>query len=274
MPSDPSQHEPRFEPHLAAPRAEVYDRSEALRPKRRGRWLAILAAFVALGAFAGVAWYATNKGQTNPGATVPVITAENTPVKERPAEPGGMEVPNRNIQVFDRITPDGQPQKVERLLPPAETPMARPAPEAKPPAGPLVPDAPAIASRAAAPAPRPAAAEDRAVAAVPVTPPRMEDSAPKAAAPKAKAAASAAGAWRIQLGAARDEARAKASIAQMQKANGDLLKGLAPDIVRADLGAKGVFWRMRMGPLADQRAAADLCRKLAARKVGCIVVKP
>jgi hypothetical protein len=31
---------------------------------------------------------------------------------------------------------------------------------------------------------------------------------------------------------------------------------------------------MRMGPLADRAAADDLCRKLKARKVGCLVVKP
>jgi cell division septation protein DedD len=106
----------------------------------------------------------------------------------------------------------------------------------------------------------------------PATPP------PAVAAPKAEPKQTATviplGAWRIQLGAARDEARAKAAAQRVQKANKDLLGPLSTDIVRADLGAKGVFYRMRMGPLADRAAADDLCRKLKARKVGCIVVKP
>ena len=279
MPSDQGQNEPRFEPRLTAPATEVIDRRERPEPRpRRARLLTMAIALVALGAFAGVAWYATSKGQKNPGATVPVITAEREPIKERPAEPGGMDVPNRNIQVFNQITPDAQPQKVERLLPPAETPVARPAAEAapKPPAGPLVPDAPAIAPRADAPkeaapaAPVPSAprVSEREIAAARVTTPKEP-----AAAPKATTKASA-GAWRIQLGAVREEARAKAALARIEKANADILKGLSGEIARADLGAKGVYHRMRMGPLADKAAADSLCRKLVQRKIGCIVVKP
>jgi len=45
-------------------------------------------------------------------------------------------------------------------------------------------------------------------------------------------------------------------------------------IVRADLGTRGVYFRLRAGPLKDRAAADALCRKLAGRKVGCIVVKP
>lgn len=293
MPSDQRHEEPRFEPRLSAPATEVYDRTDrqATRP-RRARWLAVAVAVGALGAFAGVAWYATSKGQKDPGATVPVITAERDPVKERPAEPGGMDVPNRNIEVFNRITPDAQPQKVERLLPPAETPLPRPAPEAaatQPPAGPLVPDAPQLAARgdvksvpqapqAPSAAPANVTAPDREVAAVPVATPKPPVEAPAAQAPAKAAAApvpsASSGAWRIQLGAVREEPRAKAALARIEKANADVLKGLKSEIARADLGAKGIYYRMRMGPFADRAAADALCRQLTQRKVGCIAVKP
>ncbi len=281
MPSDQGQNEPRFEsPNLSAPTPEIYERAPVAPRPRRARWLAAAVAVAALTGFSAVAWYATNKGQNDPGAVVPVISAQNDPVKERPAEPGGLEIPNRNLQVFNRITPDSQPQKVERLLPPAEAPVARPAKEAAPPAGPLVPEAPAMQPRSAVPV------TEIAKAAEPVAPVMSEakepakeaakESAPAAPVTKAapQIAAAAAGGWRIQLGSVRDRARANTSAQRLQKANSDLIGKLSPEIARADLGPKGVYYRIQMGPLADRAAATDMCRKLAARKVGCIVVKP
>ena len=281
MPSDQGQNEPRFEaPNLSAPPSQVYERPAPPPRPRRARWLAAAIAVAALTGFSAVAWYATSKGQNDSGAVVPVIAAQNDPVKERPAEPGGLDIPNRNLQVFNRITPDAQPQKVERLLPPAEAPVARPAKEAAPPAGPLVPDAPAVQPRSAMPA------TEIAKAAEPVAPVMSEAkepakkaavaSAPPAPAPKAapQVAAAAAGGWRIQLGSVHDRARADASAQRLQKAHSDLIGKLSSQIARADLGPKGVYYRIQMGPLADRAAANDMCRKLAARKVGCIVVKP
>jgi outer membrane biosynthesis protein TonB len=299
MPSDHGQYDPRVEPRLSAPTFEDDDDLDPRirRRPRRNRWLAAVVALAALTGFAGIAWYATSKGRQNPGAVAPLITAERDPVKERPVEPGGMEVPNRNLQVFNRMNPDAQPQRVERLLPPAEAPVARPAPEPEvvPPVGPLVPNPPPLAKREE-PAPPVVPAPDK-TAKTPEPPPvpptttpkvtkapaakevpKAESSQTEAAAPAAsamkKSAAIPTGAWRVQLGAARDEARAKAAAQRVQKANGDLLGALSADIVRADLGAKGIFYRMRMGPLADRAAADDLCRKLKARKVGCLVIKP
>ena len=56
--------------------------------------------------------------------------------------------------------------------------------------------------------------------------------------------------------------------------NKDALVGLAPTVARVDLGDKGVFFRLRAGPLADRAAADSLCATLSAQNVGCIVVRP
>ena len=45
-------------------------------------------------------------------------------------------------------------------------------------------------------------------------------------------------------------------------------------MTKADLGAKGVFYRLRAGPLADEKAARQLCRELTKRQVGCLIIKP
>ena len=59
-------------------------------------------------------------------ASLPLIKADTTPLKSRPAQPGGMEVPNQDKLVFDRLDPGSAPPMVERLLPPPEVPLPRP----------------------------------------------------------------------------------------------------------------------------------------------------
>jgi hypothetical protein len=93
--------------------------------------------------------------------------------------------------------------------------------------------------------------------------------APKAA---AKASAGGSGNFQIQLAAMKSEGEAMAAWKKAQAANKDLLGGLSPDIVRADLGAKGVYYRVRAGAY-EEADAKTLCAQLTAHKQGCIVAK-
>jgi hypothetical protein len=52
-----------------------------------------------------------------------------------------------------------------------------------------------------------------------------------------------------------------------------VLGSLSPNFVRADLGDKGVVYRIQAGPITTADAAADLCNKLKARNVGCFVAR-
>ena len=78
----------------------------------------------------------------------------------------------------------------------------------------------------------------------------------------------------MQLAAVRDEQVLEAETKRLQRAHGDLLGTLAPSVVRADLGDKGVYFRLRMGPLADDAAAKALCAELEKRNAPCLVVRP
>jgi len=50
---------------------------------------------------------------------------------------------------------------------------------------------------------------------------------------------------------------------------------LTLSVTKADLGPKkGVFYRLRVGPVADEAAARALCANLAKREMGCLVVRP
>lgn len=272
--------EPRFdapgEPDTDAPTDD-----DEPRPGRRGKLLGAFVALVAVAGFVGIAWYATNQGQKDSAAVVPMIRADKSPIKILPAKPGGMEVPNQDKLIFMQIAPDEKQTKVERLLPPPEKPMPKPTP---PQTGKAAPSVPA-----------PPKSED--IVAAAKTPPASQPKLPKPVAPTAKvespakpapqaketeiAAArdskppppAAKGEVLIQLGAFKDEAVATKAAVRIAARHKTLLSELTVRAVRADLGARGIFYRLRAGPLADQ-AAADLCAKLKARNQGCMVVKP
>ena len=86
--------------------------------------------------------------------------------------------------------------------------------------------------------------------------------------------APALGGYAIQLVALRSRDRAQEHWRQLRKAHGDILGNLTHTVVTADLGDRGTFYRLRAGRLPDRATAERLCAKLAARKVGCLVVKP
>jgi cell division septation protein DedD len=48
----------------------------------------------------------------------------------------------------------------------------------------------------------------------------------------------------------------------------------APDVQRADLGTKGVMYRLRVGPFASRAAATNACVQLKAAGANCFVALP
>lgn len=80
--------------------------------------------------------------------------------------------------------------------------------------------------------------------------------------------------FRVQLGAVKSKARAVKEAVRLSRAHKSVLDGMKIVLVRADLGKRGVFYRLRAGPLRNRTSADSLCRKLSARKQGCIVIKP
>jgi cell division protein FtsN len=241
-------------------------------------------------------------------ASTPVVKADDRPIKTRPADPGGMDVPNQDKLVYERMNGNDAEPQTESLLPPPEQPQAPqaqprkpsikpafPAPAAKdatPPAKPatgdqpaaVTPSAPPASTATTAPAPvSPSAtpanppAANKQTAAVTPPPAAKPAAAPKAipaavAPPPAAVAKSAGGDWVVQLGALKTEADARSEWNRVRGANKDLVGELSSDIVRVDLGAKGVFWRLRAGPLGEA-GARTLCAQLAKRNQGCLLAK-
>lgn len=271
-------------PELAA---DAQDAPPPSPPSHRLRNLAIVLGVAVAG---GVGWFLFGTGETDGGGDVPVVRADGTPIKERPEDPGGMDVPDQDKLVYDRLDGDSPRPQVERLLPPPETPMEPPvvdelAATDAPPAPPsLVPepispqgadtDEAAIAAAEPADGDQPDAPENLPTpeAATPAPPPPPAPEAPPQ--PAVTAATDAAGGYRVQLASVRSMEAAQQEWTRLTGRHGDLLGDLDLDVERADLGERGVFYRVRGGPLAGEEAAESLCETMKARDVGCLVVAP
>ena len=231
----------------------------------------------------------------------PMILAPKFDLKQKPADPGGMKVPDRDKLVYDRMageqTGEGAGQ-VERLLPPPEAPIEppkempkalEPKPEetvavpAPPPAAPSAPEPKAMAKAEPVnpvevakpvtppPAPKPVPKPEPKPAPVEAKPTPKPEPVPAAT---VKATGTAGQGYMIQLSAVRNEANAKSEWARLSKKHPDVLGGLELVIQRADLGAKGVFYRVRAGWFANRGEAKAICDELAKRNVGCLIAKP
>jgi hypothetical protein len=137
--------------------------------------------------------------------------------------------------------------------------------------------APSPPAKAAAPAQAPPKAAAKAVETTPAPVPAPSQAPTKSVAKaveKAPAPALPSGEYRVQLGSVKSEAAAEKESARLRRHHKEVLGDLTIAQVRADLGERGVYYRLRAGPLNDAAAATALCQKLAARNQGCIVIAP
>jgi hypothetical protein len=275
------QIDPEEEPALYA---DPRDREPRARPRRM---LRAGAALLVMGLFAGGLWFAYAAGmrQSNGAGDIPLIRADTRPMKARPTDPGGMPIPDRDMLIYGQSRP-----AVEHLLPAPEQPMARPAPPppTSPPPAPAqaaalppsaAPSAGSVETTPAAAAPNGATAAALPAPGAPAHPEQMAavpPANPRSASPRtapAGAAATRTGGVRLQLGAVRSEEVARAEWDRIKRRNADLLGNLSAVAIRADLGGKGVYYRIQAGPVGDASTADRVCGELRQRHLGCIIVR-
>ncbi|MEQ9520212.1 MAG: SPOR domain-containing protein [Parvibaculum sp.] len=261
-----------------------------------GRVLLILVGiFVIVGLFGSVLFLAYQQGMKEGSRNAPpLIEADNSPIKIVPDDPGGLEVPNTDKLIYDRLngreaTPDG----VEQLLPQAEEPMrieAQPAPAR--PTAPVVPATPrdrievlpppvSITPDPETQVPAPAGATPVPGVPVPIVPTRPDPEVLPTvrtvpvvpAQPVAPAATSGAtgGNFVVQIAAFRDLRQAEGEFDKLRAAHPELMTGLVRDVQRANLGAQGIYYRLRVGWFETNDAAKSLCARLQAKGQDCIV---
>jgi len=284
---------------------EIYETTGGLR-----RWIRGAFGILALAGFAGVLWYAYEWGLGG-GETVelPTVQAEAGPEKEKPVDPGGLQVPYQDQLVLNQGGTAAP--KVERLLPLPEAPLPTPelaeiAPSYDEPvdALPLEGDTAALQ-----PAGEPAATDvtgaPQAIETVPELPaapsaqadvtPVPEPTVPETTVPEPQATetqgtttqatttqtakaqpatepSQATGEFAVQLVSLKDRGAAQREWGRLQGVFPQLLGDMSLLLQSADVAGVGTVYRLRAGPFVTRAKAAKVCAQLKSKQQDCLVV--
>ena len=256
-----------------------------------------------LGTFAGIAlagivgWFVLAPQYAETEKEIPIIRRPQTAVKIKPENPGGMEIPNQDKDVYNIVEKkEVDNTVVENLLPKPETPKL---PD-------IVPEVADVNTNATnldeivdevaenkndLPQPKEVkaenkAAENSAAGNVPTKPADLLAgvSAQDPAANTAKADAPAkieapavvntasAGGWQIQLIASKNKAAVEKTWTDLSAKYADW-KNMPHEIQASDLGAQGMFYRLRAGSFASKAEAAQACANLKAKGLHDCIAK-
>ena len=249
---------------------------------------AIVLGLVIVGGGLGAAGYwFYNQGQpAQEEGKLPILLPDPLPIKLRPDDPGGMEVPHRDTTIYEQLD-SSQPEDQVVLQ---ELPDMPKAPDVMPSLDSMeepavieqTPEAEIVANGAPNGSGKDVSASATAPAETVIAAPSDAEKAIATAKAKEQAATPATTStngvseqdFRIQLASVRDTSGAEAEWKRLSSKNKDLLGSLQMYLKRADLGEKGVFYRLQAGPLPDAAAAETLCGNLKQRNVGCLIVRP
>ena len=258
-----------------------------------------------LGTFAGIAlagvvgWFVLAPQYAQSEKEIPVIRRPQTAIKIKPENPGGMDIPNQDKNVYSIVEKkDVDNTVVENLLPKPETPklpdivpevadvdanadnldqIVDEVAENKPTEAVVkadnlektekivnnnVPDKPANLL-ADSKDKKETAAKDEKIAAV-------KNETPAAA--KIETAKTASGGWQIQLIASKNKAAVEKTWTDLAGKFADLRK-MSHEIQASDLGTQGMFYRLRAGSFASKAEAAQACTALKAKGLHDCIAK-
>ena len=220
------------------------------------RSLRVGLAFSAVGAFAWVFSYAYIEGTAVGGKrAVPLLRADARPIKTRPLEPGGLRVPDRDKQVYARLTRGKKSRKPKargRLI--LRPGLLKPIREPK-----NVADRTISGGRA------------RGMASIEPIRTRTPSKSKRG---KDRSPAGGIGAYRVQVAAFPRPEQAARRWRRLAVQHRDLVGKLKWFVEKVDRGrTKGPLYRLQLGPLKSRKSAKELCAELGRRKVSCFGVK-
>lgn len=229
--------------------------------------LLIVIALLVLAAFTGVVWLAYSQGVESGRTEAPRITAAQNALAK-----ADQQTSLTGLQIYEHPPRKSAGSSAPALRPSAaaaEPPPAAanpPMPAAAPVTKPVVQQATSIpppAARKTISQPPPAAPH---LAAITPTP-----SATGPAADTAEPAAQISGVL-LQIGSYKSEAEARRSWIAFTRRH-PAAANYQYDVKEADLGAKGVWYRLRMGSFADKESADTFCEKLRQEGTGCLIAR-
>lgn len=295
--------------HEAQYAEEPQDDEDTGERRRPGALVVVGALVAAIALGGGLAFAYKMFGPTKTAMKPPVVKADKSPPKIKPATPGGKDVAHTDKRFLNRLADDkpeaapaptaekdaGGPRRVPTMIVNRDgsiIPTAQPAPAAPPAPTPPSTGVPGMIVQGGPPPPRPApqAPEPRPIAAQPAPepiakPPRVADlplpkvdpaparkrpaprddalarQQPAAATPVAVPKGGSNG-YVAVLTSRKSRDDALKSFADLHQKYGQALNGRVPDVREVNLGEKGVWYRLIVGPPGSREAASTLCKQL------------
>lgn len=229
----------------------------------RGPLILALAAGVLI-VFAAVVWNTYRQGVRTDASPLPVITADAPDFKRLPDDAGGFEVPDQDRHIYGAFESDGE--TIESQTPNTEALSGGPAESAS-----TTDVEPADLRRLTA-IDEPAGRFQRPVSEVGIAP-QPSLPVPDPSLPAAQFEFSPNGTYLVQIAALRNEAGALRAWEDAVNAHPAIFSGAAQSVQRADLGSRGIFYRLRAGRFSDRDSATAFCSALKEVGRDCIVVR-
>ena len=275
-----------------APPTDEFSTFDAREEDARRGPLLLTAALAVFILFLGVVWSAYNQGLRESGRDgAPRLVPNEEPYRERPADPGGEETPDTDLEVYDRLTGESdEGDEPVSLRPAPEEPIedsrpalrvetvdadetGEPAQDVTPRQAPERPEVrpdpqpdPEPQDTAPEPEPEPVTRDPEPEPA-PVDPEPETDSPPAQTAPPVDRD----GAWVVQIASFRSEADAEAAWVAFRTRFADIASGLAPDVASVEIPNRGTYHRLRIAAFATQADGVAFCEMLQERGQDCLV---
>lgn len=253
----------------------------------------IIIAILVLAAFGGVVWLAYNQGLARGRNDTPMKIASvegnksSNGLKIFQQRAGGDEDGASPVKAAAQpsatdAVPAQSVVRHDNEIPPEQAPPAAHAQAVEPSPIPPATKPPAQLGQPQPAQPQPVKPEPVKPQAVkPVEKPKPEPAKPVPAKPepakpvpaKPEPAKAASGGYYLQIGAYKSETEALTAWKGYAAKHAGLLNGFGPDVQRADLGDKGVWYRLRIASFPNKDGANALCDRLKAQGGACFLAR-
>ncbi|WP_421786129.1 SPOR domain-containing protein [Hyphobacterium sp.] len=249
---------------------------DAREDSRRGPLL-LTTAFAVFVLFVAVVWSAYQQGARDRDEP-PRIVADSEPFRERPADPGGAETPDLDIEAYERIsgesdaedgaTPRDGPEEpvTDGSRPALRLEETTPDEAAQSEAG--LSDGAAVFTET----PQDQPAEDSPATNPPPPPPPQPAETTRTASLAIPAPVDEGG-WVVQIGSFRTEEEAESAWVNFITGYSDIAAGASPDIQAAEIDGRGTYHRLRIAAFAGRDEASAFCAALQDRGQDCFATR-
>ena len=201
--------------------------------------------------------YEKRKISTIP-AEIKIVKATNGPTKIKPENPGGMIIPDQDKEVYSRLNPNVENEKVENLL---STPEV------------VISNQENVRHKSTKKLDEIQLKKNTPQSSV-LSNPKITKEILKTPGKSIVNSRVVRKSYRVQIASLQSENAVKQFWLQIKNKHPNIFQNLNLFIVRVRLEGKGTYFRLQLGALKNSQSARELCQRIRKIKAGCFIVRP